>query len=161
MTWRQTGQEGKLDGETIEGEINKKITGNEKALSFGIYGNTGLPHGLWVRRFSGLWERCARENGCGRAEKRKMYEVWWLKNEGKGQTTGSKRTWLVTATTLNAGRFFLFWYRLLWYTWYWDSDISKFFSFFFGSIDSFCYICKRNGMEGNVILSLVQSINGG
>ena len=63
MTWRQTKQEERLDGETIEGEINKKITGNEKAISFGIHGNTGLPHGLWVRRFSGIWERCARRFG--------------------------------------------------------------------------------------------------
>ena len=54
---------------------NKKISENEKALSFGIYGNTSLPHGLWVRRFSRLWERYARENGCGRAEERKMYEA--------------------------------------------------------------------------------------
>lgn len=28
----------------------KIITRNEKGLSFGVYGNTGLSHGLWVRR---------------------------------------------------------------------------------------------------------------
>jgi hypothetical protein len=42
-------------GETAGSEIkNKKINGNEKGLSFVVYGNTGLPHGFWVRRFSGL-----------------------------------------------------------------------------------------------------------
>ena len=66
---------------TMEGRYSIATNGirrkfkNEKALYIKLYGDSGLPHGLWVRRFSRLWERCARENGCGRAEERKMYEA--------------------------------------------------------------------------------------
>lgn len=36
---------------------NKRDNKNEKrALYIKLYGDSGLPHGLWVRRFSGIWE---------------------------------------------------------------------------------------------------------
>ena len=51
---------------TMEGRYSIATNGirrkfkNEKALYFKLYWDSGLPHGLWARRFSGVWEECVQ-----------------------------------------------------------------------------------------------------
>ena len=40
--------------------VDKERINEKKALYIKLYGDSGISHGLWVRRFSGIWEECVQ-----------------------------------------------------------------------------------------------------